>query len=85
MFSQLSGVAGSSRPLPGEAGANLGLRLELGPRRIGDLIKAPGAIPAPYSYRLPVSHLVPAAAKVGTLWLGGEGGRRGRGALKHGQ
>lgn len=50
--------------LPGEAGANLGLRLELGPRSIGELIKAPGAGPAPYSYRLPVSHLVPAAAKV---------------------
>lgn len=62
--------------LPGEASANLRLRLELGPS-IGDLIKAHGAGPAPYSYRLPVSHLVPATGTTGDIhpelcgWVGG--------------
>lgn len=48
--------------------ANLGPRLGLGlgPGSIGDLIKAQGACLAPYSYRLPVSHLVPATVRVGS-------------------
>lgn len=38
----------------------------VGAMSIGDLIKAQGACLAPYSYRLPVSHLVPATVRVGS-------------------
>lgn len=49
-----------------EAAAGVGGWGRGGAGGIGDLIKAQGACLAPYSYRLPVSHLVPVAARAGS-------------------